>query len=221
VITKRRQGGFTITELVIAITVAGILAGAIFVATFDYYADVSRAQASTDMALASQSILNQMTGDIRLADAISSTNAIADPNAPAGGWVTSNPSNVIIIESPATDSSHNIIYNSDTGFPYRNEFIYFISGGSMYKRVLANTAATGNTAVTSCPADKASPSCPPDILFSDHASNLSFTFYDSSDNTTADATKARSVQLEVNLAQDVFGRNVGLDNQARITLRNQ
>lgn len=218
---KQGQAGFTIVELAIAITVAGILAGAIFIATFDYYADVSRSQASTDMALASQSILNQMTGDIRLADAISSTNAIADPNAPAGGWVTSNPSNVIIIESPATDSSRNIIYDPDTGFPYRNEFIYFISGGSMYKRVLANTAAAGNTAVTSCPSDKSSPSCPPDVLFTDHASNLSFTFYDSSDNTTADATKARSVQLDVSLAQDVFGHNVALSNQSRITLRNQ
>lgn len=220
-INSRRQYGFTITELVIAIAIAGILAVAIFVATFDYYTDVNRAQTSTDLALASQSILNQMTSDIRLADAISSTNAITDPNAPAGGWVTSNPSNVIIIESPAVDSSHNIIFDPDTGFPFRNEFIYFISGGAMYKRVLANTAAPANTAVTTCPADKVTASCPADVLFSDRVSNLSFTFYDSSDNTTSDATKARSVQLEVDLGQDVFGRNVALSNRARITLRNQ
>ncbi len=218
---RRSQLGFTITELVIAITVAGILAGAIFVATFDYYADVNRSQVATDEALSSQSILNQMTSDIRLADAISSTNTITDPNAPAGGWVTSNPSNVIIIESPATDSSRNIIYNPDTGFPYRNEFIYFVSGSSMYKRVLANTSAPGNTAVTTCPQSLSSPTCPPDALFSDHVNNLSFTFYDSSDNSTSDATKARSVLLDVNLGQKVYGRDVTLSNQARITLRNQ
>lgn len=220
---SRRQAGFTIVELSIAVAVAGVLAVVIFEATFDYYADVSRAQTSTDMALVSQNILNQMTGDIRLADAISNTNAIADPNAPSppGYWQTSNPSNVIIIESPALDSSHNIIYDPDTGFPYRNEYIYFVSGGSMYKRVLANTSAPGNTAVTTCPADKSSASCPPDILFSDRVSNLNFTFYDSSDNTTADATQARSVLLEVDLGQDVYGKNVALNNQARITLRNQ
>ena len=218
---KKRQAGFTITELVIAIAVAGVLAVAIFVATFDYYADVNRAQSATDLALASQSILGQMTHDVRLADAISSTNAITDPNAPVGGWQTSNPSNVIIIESPALDSSRNIIYNPDTGFPYRNEFVYFVSGGSMYKRVLANTSAPGNTAVTTCPASQSSPSCPPDIDFSDHVSSLSFTFYDSSDNTTSNATQARSVLLVVNLGQDVFGHNVALSNQTRITLRNQ
>lgn len=218
---KRDQAGFTIVELVIAITVAGVLAVAIFIATFDYYADVNRSQAATDEALSSQTILNQMTNDIRLADSISSTNVITDPNAPTGGWVTSNPSNVIIIESPATDSSRNIIYNPDTGFPYRNELIYFISGGSMYKRVLANTSATGNTAVTTCPQFLSSPSCPPDALFSDHVGNLSFTFYDSSGNTTSDAIKARSVQLDVDLSQTVYGRNVALSNQARITLRNQ
>jgi len=220
-ISWRRQAGFTITELVIAIAIAGILAVVIFVATFDYYGDVNRSQTATDLALKSQSILNQMTSDIRLADAISSTNSISDPNAPAGGWVTSNPSNVIIIESPTLDSSHNIIYDSNTGNPYRNEFIYFVSGGSMYKRVLANTAANGNTAVTTCPAAKASKSCPADTLFSDHVSDLSFTFYDSSDNTTSDATQARSVLLSVNLSQKVLGKNVALSNQARITLRNQ
>src|SRR5581483_12042845 len=110
-ISWRRQAGFMITELVIAIAIAGILAVVIFVATFDYYGDVNRSQTATDLALKSQSILNQMTSDIRLADAISSTNSISDPNAPAGGWVTSNPSNVIIIESPTLDSSHNIIYD--------------------------------------------------------------------------------------------------------------
>jgi hypothetical protein len=193
----------------------------LFVATFDYYADVSRAETSATLALESQTILTQMTEDIRLADAISNSNAIADPNSPAGGWVTSDPSNVIIVESPAIDSSRNIIYNPNTGFPYRNEFIYFNSGSNMYKRILANTAATGNTAVTTCPADKAGPTCPPDRLFSSNVGNLSFTFYDLSDNTTSDATNARSVKLEVDMSKKSFGRTISFTNTTRVTLRNQ
>ena len=216
-----KQTGFTIVEMVIAMTVAGFLASAIFIATFDYFADVSRSEASATLALESQTILTQMTEDIRLADAISSTNAIADPNAPAGGWVTSDPSNVIIIESPAVDSNRNIIYNANTGFPYRNEFIYFNSGSNMYKRILANTAAVGNTQITTCPADKSSSSCPPDRLFSSNVGNLSFTFYDSSDNTTSNAGSARSVQLVVNMSKKVFARTLSFDNTTRVTLRNQ
>lgn len=219
--TPRSQAGFTITELVISITVAGFLVAVLFIATFYYYANTAQAQAGADLGLQSQSILAQMTEDIRLADAISSTNAITDANAPVGGWVTSDPSNVIIIESPATDSSRNIIYDSDSGLPYRNEYIYFTSGSQMYKRVLANPSAAGNTAKTTCPADAASSSCPADILFSDNVSNLSFTFYDASGNSTADAGQARSVSLTVNMSKTAYGKAVTLNNTTRVTMRNR
>jgi len=218
--TTKSEKGFTITELVISITVASILALVLFAATFYYYVSAAQSQAAADLALESQTILTQLTEDIRLSDAIASTNALPDPNAPTGGWATSDPSNILIIESPTVDSNRNIIYNNNTGDPYRNEFIYFQSGTTMYKRILANSSATGNTAQTTCPANKANSSCPPDRLFSANVSNLSFTFYDASDNTTSNATQARSVSLEVDMAKKVFGKNVTLTNTTRVTLRN-
>jgi len=218
--SQKDQGGFTITELVISITVAGFLAAVLFIATFYYYANILQAQTSTDLALESQTILNQLTDDIRLSDAIASTNSITDPNAPVGGWVTSDPSNIMIVQNPAVTSTRDIIYDSNTGFPYRNEFIYFTATGSMYKRILADTSAVGNTQITTCPASKVTPSCPPDRLFSSNVSNLSFTFYDASDVTTANPTLARSVVLEVDMAKKVFGKNIILRNSTRVTLRN-
>jgi prepilin-type N-terminal cleavage/methylation domain-containing protein len=219
--TRRENSGFTITELAISLTVASILALVLFTATFYYYVNTAQAETSTNLALDSQTILTQITDDIRLADSIASTNTISDPNGPGGGWTTSDPSNIIIIESPAVDSGRNIIYNSTTGFPYRNEFIYFISGTNMYKRVLANTAATGNTAKTTCPAAQASPTCPKDLIFSSNVSNLNFTFYDSTDATTANAAVARSVLFRVDMAKKMFGKNIALNNSTRVTLRNQ
>jgi prepilin-type N-terminal cleavage/methylation domain-containing protein len=216
----KQTKGFTITELAISVTVAGILAVILFIATFNYYADVVQAETATTLALDSQAILTQQTEDIRLAGGIASTNAITDPNAPPGGWVTSDPSNILIIESPATDSARNIIYDPDTGFPYTNEYIYFLSGTNMYKRVLANTNAPGNTARRTCPQALSGPTCPPDRLFSDKISNLSFTLYDGSDNTTADASQARSVSLLVDMAKKAYGKNVTLSNSTRVTLRN-
>ncbi len=218
---KHTSHGFTITEMVISVVVAGILTIVVFGITFYYYIDTAQAQTATDLALASQATLKTVTEDIRLADAISATNALSDPNAPSGGWTTSNPGHVIIIETPALDSSHNIIYDPDTGFPYRNEYIYFLSGTNMYKRVLANPSAPGNTAITSCPASKSGPTCPPDLLFSTHVSNLSFTFYDSSGNQTTDVTQTRSVDFEVDLAENSYGKNVTLNNGTRVTLRNE
>jgi type II secretory pathway pseudopilin PulG len=217
---SRKVEGFTITELVISITVAGFLTMALFAATFYYYANSQQAGATADLAIEAENILTQMTEDIRLSDAISTTNAITDAHSPGGGWVTSDPSNIIIIENPAIDSNRNIIYNSSTGSPYRNEFIYFLNGTSMYKRILANPSATGNITKTTCPTGYVTPTCPADRLFSSNVSNLTFTFYDSSDNTTANATLARSVLLTVNMAKRVYGRNVVLNNSTRVTLRN-
>jgi type II secretory pathway pseudopilin PulG len=125
---KNNHVGFTITELVISITISGILAVAFFTATFYYYANTAQTETATTLALESQAILTQLTEDIRLADSIASTNALTDPNGPGGGWVTSDPSNILIIESPAITSARDIIYDSSTGSPYRNEFIYFMSG---------------------------------------------------------------------------------------------
>jgi prepilin-type N-terminal cleavage/methylation domain-containing protein len=218
---KKQNSGFTITELVLSLTISGILAIMIFTATFYYFINTSQAETATTLALESQSILTQLTEDIRLADSIASTNTISDPNGPGGGWTTSDPSNIIIIESPAINSSRDIIYNSSTGFPYRNEFIYFMSGTTMYKRILANTSATGNTAKRTCPAASANSTCPADRLFSSNISNLTFTFYDASDATTADATQARSIVLTVNMAKKNFGKNITLNNSTRVTLRNQ
>jgi type II secretory pathway pseudopilin PulG len=218
---KNNHVGFTITELVISITISGILAVAFFTATFYYYANTAQTETATTLALESQAILTQLTEDIRLADSIASTNALTDPNGPGGGWVTSDPSNILIIESPAITSARDIIYDSSTGSPYRNEFIYFISGTSMYKRVLSNTSATGNTAKRTCPSASANATCPPDRLFSSSISNLTFTFYDAADATTANAAQARSVVLNVNMAKKNFGKTITLTNSTRVTLRNQ
>jgi prepilin-type N-terminal cleavage/methylation domain-containing protein len=91
--TPRTQAGFTITELSISVVVAGFMAAVIFAATFFYYTNVQQAEVSASLGLDSQSILTQLTDDTRLADAISTTNAITDSHAPVGGWVTSDPSN--------------------------------------------------------------------------------------------------------------------------------
>jgi type II secretory pathway pseudopilin PulG len=218
---NNKSAGFTITELVLSITVAGILAVILFTATFYYYVNAAQTEASTNLALESQSILTQLTEDMRLADSIASTNTITDSNGPGGGWVTSDPSNIIIIENPAVDTSRNIIYDSSTGSPYRNELVYFVSGTNMYKRTLANSSAVGNTAKTTCPKASASSTCPPDRLFSENVTSITFTFYDASDNTTANATSARSVSLSVNLAKKSFSKNITLSNSTRVTLRNQ
>ena len=213
--------GYTITELIVAIAVSTIMVGVLYTVTFRYYVATAKADVTTTMALESQSLLTQLTDDIRLATGIGETNAIDDPNGPGGGWMTNDPSNILIVESPATDSNRDIIYDSLTGYPYTNEFVYFSDGSSMYKRTLKNEDATGNTAKTTCPQAIASGSCPADRLFTNKLENLTFVFYDANDAVTTDSTLARSVELTVSMSKDVYGQTLELSNSTRVTLRNQ
>ena len=211
--------GFSIMELVIATAISSIIATVMIGISIYFFGDVLQARATTQMAMESQLILTQLVEDIRLSDSIGSSNQIADASQP-GGWTTNDPSNIIIINSPAIDSNRDIIYDSTTGYPYRNEVIYFASGTTMYRRMLKNPNATGNTAVTTCPAATASPTCPEDRKYTDSISNLTFTFYDSNNTSTSDASLARSVELTVNMSRKIYGKTVTMSNSTRTTLRN-
>lgn len=214
---SHREAGFTITELVIAISVAAILSVVLFTVTLDYYASAIRSHETAQMAIETQSILSQMTEDLRLADGISSTNQIPDDSY-TSGWATNDSTNTLIIQSPAVTNLRDIIYDTSTGYPYRNEFVYFASGKNLYKRVLKNTNATGNIAVTTCPT--ASSSCPLDRLYTSSFEDLQFTFYDSSNVVTTNAALARSVKITVTLSKKVFGRVLEMSGSAQITQRN-
>ena len=212
--------GYTITELIVAIAVSGIMIGVLFTVTFRYYIATVKSEVTTEMALESHSLLTQLTEDIRLASGIGETNQIEDANAP-GGWETNDPSNILIIQSPATDDNRDIIYDPLSEYPYLNEYIYFSDGNTMYKRTLKNDSAEGNTATTTCPATIAGPSCPADRKLAGRLDNLTFTFFGPNDEVTTDSSQARSVELTVNMLADVYGQQLMLSNSTKVTLRNQ
>lgn len=217
----KSQKGFTIVETIIAVSISTMLAAILLTISLRYTGEMLRARITADLAIESQILLRSIVEDTRLADALSATNSITDANAPSGGWVTSDPSNVLIIESPAINSSRDIIYDSNTSLPYKNEVVYYASGTKMYRRSLKNTSASGNAMVTSCPVASATSSCPPDKLYTSYLKDLTFTFYDDTDATTANATLARSVKITVTTERKINGKTVSFANSIRTTMRNR
>lgn len=220
--TAKTKGdeGFTVVEIITTVVLVGLLITPVIGGMFNFYADVAAGNKQTVMALESQSMVRAIAEDLRVASAIDATNVIADPNAPPGGWATSSSNRVLIISTPALNSSRNFIIDPSTQKPYRNEIIYYTSGKNLLKRTLANTSAAGNAMVRSCPQAVATASCPADVLLSSNFDTSTYTFYDVADAVTATISSARSVKVSVSVNDTVLGRPITATNTIRITFRN-
>lgn len=216
-----KQGGFTITELIIGVSVASILFLAFTAALTNYLVLITKNNASIDMAANSQNLLRSTVEALRVGDGVRQSNTITDPNEPVGGWNTSNTNFVIVIATPALDSAHNYILDPSTGSPYMNELVYYKSASTLMERTLANPGASGDTLVTSCPASLSSPSCPPDKTLADYVQSMVFTLYDQDDNLTTNPSLARSIKIDLAMQRTVFGSQISLNNDIRVTLRNR
>ena len=213
--------GFTVPELSISIVAMGILVVSLLTFSISYFSNITRYNAFVQMSVDSQNLLRATVEQLRYGAGVRQSATISDPNAPVGGWNTSNSNFVIVIAVPAFDSDREYIIDPDTGSPYNNELVYFKSGTNLYRRTLAHPDAVGNTLLTSCPAAQASESCPPDNKLVENLDSMVFTLYDQDDVVTTDPLAARSVKIDLGLAKVTFGNDLTLDNSIRMTLRNQ
>ncbi len=214
------QKGFTLVELLITISLFGIISVTFLGAITIYFANITRNNASIDMTVNSQNLLRSTVDELRYSAGVRQTNTISDPNGPGGGWNTSNSAFVIIIAKPAEDSSRNYIINPLTGVPYINELVYFKQGATLYRRTLANSSAPDNSSRTTCPATSASASCPADSKLIEYLDDMVFTLYDQDDAPTTNTALARSVKIDLFMKRDTFGDPLLLQNNIRVTLRN-
>lgn len=216
--SKNSQRGFTIIELLIAVSVAS-LASILIMYTFVFmYGSLLREQTRANMVLESQVFLKKVVEDVRVANEILTTNSITDTYR-TGAWITSDPANILVLTQPVVDSSKNFIYDSSTGYPYQNEIVYFGDGENMYRRTLSNSLALGNSVNTTCP--YGTTSCSPDIKLTDRLQSMFFVFYDTNDVVTTVPEDARSVELTIVLKQRIYGQDVVINNKTRVTLRNE
>jgi hypothetical protein len=216
---KLNLKGFTIVELNVMLVVGALVlltVGSIFT---NYLVLITRNNLYVEMTADSQNLLRSMVEELRYGAGIRQANTIADPHMPAG-WNTNNDDFVIVIAVPVKDANNDYIIDTETGSAYKNEYVYYKNGGDLYKRVLADTNASGNNAVTTCPPDQVRPACPSDIKLVDGIDSVVFQLFDQDNIGTTDPLLARSINIYVALFRDTFGEPVRVDNNMRITLRN-
>jgi len=211
--------GFTITELIIAMSAGSLLALTVFSMSLFFFSDVMKNEAQARMTLRSQTILTATTNDLRVASSVRETNQITDPNN-GSGWNTSNPNHILIIAIPALDSSNNFIIDISQGEPYMNERVYYEDEGTLYRRTLADPNATGNKLKTTCPIELSSETCPPDGKFTDDFDDMTFILYDQNNDETAITAEARSIEMTIFMSKKVYGKTASVSTNTRVTMRN-
>lgn len=210
----------TVIELLVSVVIMGMLLIPATTVMIFYYGNTIRTNMQSRLAVESQNILRSVVEELRVSSGVRPSSTINDPNAPPGGWTTSNANLVLIVSTPVIDADNNYVMNAATGEPYQNELVYYAMDGTLYKRYLANPAAAGNRFKTSCPAALAIASCPADVVISRHFKDMNFIFYDQDDAVTSTLTAARSIKLTIQLERRVFGEVLTFENSIRVTLRN-
>lgn len=214
------QKGFTLVELLTVITVLAVIGVTFLGVVTNFFVTITRNEELSEMTISSQNLLRSTVENIRFGNGVEQTNQIYDPNAPSGGWNTSDTTFVIILDVPAETSAHAYIIDPDTGSPYMNELVYYKNGTTLMERILANPNAIGNSLVTTCPSSDATPSCPPDRQLATYVSSMLFTFYDQNAVQTTDPSLARSILITLNMQRNAPTEPINLTTNIRVTLRN-
>jgi len=217
-----KSGGFTLVEAVVVLTVTTIMA---LVVTGYMLANLEQSTlASNRSTLISETAqsLDLATNDIRLSANADLNNRWPDANSPGGsgnqfGW-QSNASTLVLATAAQNNGGGIIFSDSKNYITEKNNLVYFVSGGTLYKRVIASPLAA-NAAKTTCPPASASTACPADKELLHNVTLFNVKYLDGQ-NQAVSPTDARSVELHVKVSKQVFGQPVSADYTTKMVFRN-
>lgn len=215
-------GGFTLVEALISLVVTSAVVLILTNFMLGGVQQSSMALSRDNMTKETEQSLDLMTNDIRVSANADQNNRWPDANSPGGsgnqfGW-TSNDT-ALVLATAAKDKSGNIIFADPANYiTEKNNVVYFVQNGTLYKRVIADPVS-GNAAVTTCPAAEASSSCPADTELLHNITAFSIT-YMNGQNQSVTPTDARAIQIHVTVTKDVFKQPVSADYTTRMVFRN-
>jgi prepilin-type N-terminal cleavage/methylation domain-containing protein len=214
--------GFTLLEVLVATMITSMVL--ILVVNFMITTFVNNAvdTARADLLREAQLTLDTIGRDIRLSAIADQQNRWPDENAPDAptdeySWVSDV--DTLVLATAAFDSSNTILFSDSLHYvTNKNNNVFFVSDGVLYKRVLADPVAE-NTADTTCPPDPPD-SCPDDIAMVDTVLDFTVRYFDNQDNEVT-PTEARSIELSLDLQKERFGRTIDATYSTRTVFRNE
>lgn len=218
---RSSERGFTLTEMLITMILISILSLSIANFIADWLQTANLAQVRSTLLSNAQDALDNVSDDIRLSGAADRTNRWPDPNGPGSnqfGW--SSNGSTLVLGRIATTSSNDVIYSDAAKYvSQKDNVIYYVSNKKLYQRIIA--ADDPNTsAVTTCPPESATSSCPADRKIAQDVTNFSISYYNADDQVVA-PDESRSVKLSITLTETQGGQHVSATYTTRMVFRNE
>lgn len=218
----RDQNGLTLVEVVIALTITAIVIGAVTNFAVDGLVSFTKTEARAELLDQAQNGLDVINSDIRLSASADSVNQVEDlnaPGSPGNNFSWQSDGTTLLLATAAEDSDGNILFSDPTEYiSHKNNTIYYLSGSTLYRRVLAANVAN-NKAVTTCPPASATEACPSDRKIMENVQSYAITYRDG-DNQSVAPENARSIEITVTLLQEKFGQDISVSYTTRTVFRN-
>ena len=220
--TRLDSRGLTIVELLVVISVTTILVIVVTSFMLVNLRESTLATARGNMLRETQQSLDLAANDIRLSANADSNNRWADLNSPSGAsnqfsWQSN--SSTLVLAAAAEKSDGSIIFADAKNYiTEKNNIIYFVQDGTLYKRTIASPVAN-NKDKTSCPIDLASANCPADKPLLQNVSAFTVLYKDGQNNNVA-PTEARSIELNVTTNKQIYSKNLSVNYKTRMVFRN-
>lgn len=218
----KKSKGFTLIELVIATAIISILTLMMGNFVAGRIADNAVKNATAELQLQTQIALDSIGQDIKLSANIDSSNRWEDdyaPGAPADLFSWDSDSDTLILARPVIKTDNTVAFEDpQTYITYKDNVIYFLSKGTLYKRILASEV-NDNKAQTTCPVG--GNGCPADdALLADNVDVFSIVYYDANDNAVS-AQNARSVEVTLRVSRQAFNETLEVEESIRSVFRNE
>jgi prepilin-type N-terminal cleavage/methylation domain-containing protein len=220
--SHRSQAGFTMVEVLVAVSVTTIM---MLVITNYMMRNIQTSTMETVRATILrevQSTLDFVAADTRLSANADANNRNADVNSPSGAtnpysWASS--ASTLVLATAATTANHDIIFSDPANYvTTKNNIVYFVSGGTLYKRILAANVANNGTKTT-CPATKITASCPGDKELLHNVKAFTVTYLDGSNNSVT-PTDARSIEISLTASFTQYKQTQSASYTTRMVFRN-
>lgn len=226
----RGSDGFTLLEMLVVISISTLLMLIITSFMSNNLRTAQEEKTKTDILNNTKLAVETVARNIKSAKSVLAVNAQPDGNSPGApanlySWTASAGSGAtLILAIPARDASNNLIYSDGLhNNLYTNDYIYYLDPATsrLYRRIIANQAAPGNVAVTTCPPALASPSCPADALTVEDVADLTTDYFDANNNSVAAPTGTEAVKITLTQTRSVYGKSYSSSYTTIASLRNK